>query len=133
LVGLAVTVWVVGIRGLLHDRAVLDRWVTEVTAALRATLEQLVATRVLAAETTLTVNLADQEETDAARVAGDLRAVDAELREHALAGARAAAVRDHQVPTVHRALDAVRAELGEQERPGTGGPTLEADTERGER
>ncbi|EUA43165.1 hypothetical protein I552_7906 [Mycobacterium xenopi 3993] len=26
-IGLAVTVWVVGTRGLLHDRAVLDRWV----------------------------------------------------------------------------------------------------------
>jgi hypothetical protein len=117
LVGLAVTVWVVGIRSLLHDRGVLDRWVTEVTAALRATVEQLVATRVLAAETSLTVNLADQEEADGAKVAGELRAVDAELREHALAGARATAVRDHQVPAVQRAIGSVRAELGEEERP----------------
>ncbi len=34
--GLAVTVWVVRARGLLHDRAVLDRWVQDATAALRA-------------------------------------------------------------------------------------------------
>ena len=49
-----VTVWVVGIRGLLHDRAVLDRWVTDVAATLRSTVEERVATRVLAAETALT-------------------------------------------------------------------------------
>jgi hypothetical protein len=133
LVGLAVTVWVVGIRGLLHDRGVLDRWVTDVTAVLRATVDQLVATRVLAAETSLTVNLAEQEEAHTARMAGELRAIDTELREHALARARATAVRDHQVPTVQRALDAVRAELGEQERPSTAGHTLGADADRPER
>ena len=31
-IGLALTVWVVGIRGLLRDRALLDRWVGEATA-----------------------------------------------------------------------------------------------------
>jgi len=36
LVGLLLTVWVVGIRALLRDRAVLDRWVADVTAALRS-------------------------------------------------------------------------------------------------
>jgi len=125
LAGLAVSVWVVGMRGLLHDRGLLDRWVTEVTAALRSTVEQLVATRVLAAETSLTVQLADQEEATAAGVADELRAVDAELREHALAAARASAVRDHRVPAVHRALDAVLAELGEYQRSIAGGHTLE--------
>jgi hypothetical protein len=50
-----------------------------------------------------------------------------------LARARATAVRDHQVPTVQRALDAVRAELGEQERPSTAGHTLGADADRPER
>ena len=54
LVGLLLTVWVVGIRGLLHDRAVLDRWVTDVTTTLRSAMEERVATRVLAAETALT-------------------------------------------------------------------------------
>ncbi len=112
-VGLAVTVWVVGMRGLLHDRAVLDRWVSDVTATLRATVDQVVATRVLAAETSLTVDLAEQEEARDVALAGQLRLIDAELREHAMAGARASAVRDRQVPVVQRALDAVRAELGE--------------------
>jgi hypothetical protein len=128
LVGLVVTVWVVGIRGLLHDRAVLDRWVGEVTAALRATVDQMVASRVLAAETALTVSLAAQDEARGARVDGELMAIDAELREHAMARARAAAVRDAQVPTVQRALEAVRAELEEGSPPSVDGPTLASGT-----
>lgn len=118
LVGLAVTVWVVGMRGLLHDRAVLDRWVGEVGAALRATVEQTVATRVLAAETSMAVSLAALDEAQGARVDVELRAIATELREHALARARASAARDAQVPTVQRALEAVRAELGDK------GPTM---------
>ena len=49
-VGLLLTVWVVGMRGLLNDRAVLDRWVSEVTGMLQSAVEERVATRVLAAE-----------------------------------------------------------------------------------
>ena len=49
-VGLAMVVWVVRTRRLLHDRAVLDGWVTEVAAALRWHAESVVAERVLAAE-----------------------------------------------------------------------------------
>lgn len=124
LVGLIVTVWVVGIRGLLHDRAVLDRWVGEVTAALRATVDQVVASRVLAAEAALTVSLSAQDEAHGVRVDNELTVIDAELREHAMARARAAAARDAQVPTVRRALDAVRAELHEQEPTVGNGPTL---------
>ena len=52
-VGLAAALWVVGVRGLLHDRAVLDRWVAEVTTGLRTAMEEWVATRVLAAEASL--------------------------------------------------------------------------------
>ncbi|MBJ7340055.1 hypothetical protein [Mycolicibacterium sp.] len=48
--GLALVVWVVRARGLLHDRAVLDRWVTEVTAAVRWHGEAMIAERLLAAE-----------------------------------------------------------------------------------
>jgi hypothetical protein len=113
LVGLVVTVWVVGIRGLLHDRAVLDRWVGEVTAGLRAIVDQAVASRVLAAETALTTSLAAYDEADEARVAAEVKAIDAELREHAMAGARATAVRDAEVPAVRRALEAVRVRLAE--------------------
>jgi hypothetical protein len=79
-VGLALSVWVVGMRGLLHDRAVLDRWVGGVTAALRATADQRVATGVLAAETALSVRLAEQDEIRAAAYARQLSALDAELR-----------------------------------------------------
>ncbi len=48
--GLALVVWVVRTRGLLHDRALLDRWVGEVAAALRWHGEAMVAERLLAAE-----------------------------------------------------------------------------------
>ena len=46
-------------------------------------------------------------------VADQVSAIDSELREHAIAAARAAAVRDREMPTVQAALDAVRAELGD--------------------
>ncbi|MGH3562895.1 MAG: hypothetical protein ACRDTN_14155 [Mycobacterium sp.] len=113
-VGLAVTVWVVGTRGLLHDRAVLDRWVTEVIAALRSAAEELVALRVLSAESALSAALAEQNEAESVQVADQVTALDGELREHA-AAARAAALRDREMPALRRALDAVRAELGEPE------------------
>jgi hypothetical protein len=112
-VGLLLTVWVVGIRGLLHDRAVLDRWVTEVITTLRSGVEELVATRVLAAETSLTTDLAARDEAETAMAADRVSEIDAELREHAIATARAAALRDRRLPPVQRALDAVRAELSD--------------------
>jgi len=49
-VGLGLVVWVVRVRGLLHDRALLDRWVTEVVATLRWHGETMVAERLIAAE-----------------------------------------------------------------------------------
>jgi hypothetical protein len=111
LVGVVLTVWVVGIRGLLQDRAVLDRWVTDVTATLRSAVEERVATRVLAAETTLTTDLAARDEVESATAADRIAEIDAELREHAVATAKAAAVRDRRLPPLQRGLDAVRAEL----------------------
>lgn len=112
-VGLGATVWVVSARGLLHDRALLDRWVGDVTAALRSALEQLVAGRVLAVESLLSTALTARDEAENARVADQVSVIDSELREHAIAAARAAAVRDREMPTIQAALDAVRAELGE--------------------
>jgi hypothetical protein len=111
LVGLVLTVWVVGIRGLLQDRAVLDRWVSDVTATWRAVLEERVATRVLAAEAALTSDLAAHDEVESATAADRVAEIDSELREHALATAKAAAVRDRRLPPLTDALDAVRAEL----------------------
>jgi hypothetical protein len=51
--GLALVVWVVRARGLLHDRALLDRWVGEVAATLRYRGEAMVAERLLGAESAL--------------------------------------------------------------------------------
>ncbi|MFV8171869.1 hypothetical protein [Mycolicibacterium peregrinum] len=110
-VGLLLAVWVVGTRALLHDRAVLDRWVGEITTTLRSAVEQVVATRVLAAESALTSEQAAREEADSAAAAEKTAAMDAELREHAIATARAAAQRDRRIPPLQRALDAVRADL----------------------
>lgn len=120
LVGLLLTVWVVGIRALLQDRAVLDRWVTDVTATLRSTVEERVATRVLAAETAFTSDLAARDEVESATAADRVAEIDAELREHAVATAKAAVVRDRRLPQLQEALSAVRAELYGSMAPGDG-------------
>jgi hypothetical protein len=123
-VGVAVTFVVIHIRGLLRDRALLDRWAGEVTSSLQSTVEELVATRVLVAESLLSTALIARDEAENAQVADQVSAIDSELREHAIAAARAAAVRDREMPTVQAALDAVRAELGE---PGIPQPEGESD------
>ena len=112
-VGLALTFAVVTLRGLLRDRALLDRWAGEATASLQSVVEELVATRVLLAESVLTTALAARDEAENARVAEQVSAIDSELREYAIAAARAASARDRQMPTLKAALDAVRAELGD--------------------
>ena len=109
--GLLLTLWVAGIRGVLQDRAVLDRWVTDVTATLRSAVEERVATRVLAAETALTTDLAARDEVESATAADRVAEIDAELREHSVATAKAAVVRDRRLPPLEKALDAVRGEL----------------------
>ncbi|MEO3759024.1 hypothetical protein ABGB19_12145 [Mycobacterium sp. B14F4] len=115
LVGLVLTVWVVGIRGLLHDRAVLDRWVTEVTTTLKSALEERVATRVLAAETALTSAAAARDERESATAEDRVADIDAELRAHATQTARAAVTRDRRLPSLQRALEVVRSELAAPE------------------
>ena len=112
--GLAVTVWVVRSRGLLQYRGTLDRWVGEVISALRAVAEERVASRVMAAEAVLSpahlAGVAGQRRAVGRRIA----AIDAELREHACAMTRAEAVRDSEMPSLQRALQAVRGELAQQ-------------------
>jgi hypothetical protein len=117
-IGLGLTVWVVGTRGLLRDRALLDRWTGEATALVQAAVEQLVATRVLTAESSLTAALGEQDEGESTRVAEQVTVIDTELREHSVVGARAAALRGREMPTLQAALEAVRAELGEPAAPG---------------
>jgi hypothetical protein len=104
-------VWVAGIRGLLHDRAVLDRWITDVTATLRSAVEERVAARVLAAETALTSDLAARDKVESTTAADRVAEIDAELREHAVATANASVVRDRRLPPLQKALDAVRDAL----------------------
>lgn len=118
--GLAMTVWVVHIRALLGDRNALDRWAGEAASSLRSVLEQLVSSRVLVGESLLTSAAAARDEVENARVNEQVSVIDGELREHALAAARAAAARDREKPTVQAALDAVRTELGESVAPRNG-------------
>ncbi|ORW30195.1 hypothetical protein AWB91_21170 [Mycobacterium paraense] len=123
-IGVAVAFVVIHIRGLLRDRSLLDRWAGEVTSSLQSAVEELVATRVLVAESLLSTALVARDEAENAHVAEQVSAIDSELREHAIAAARAAAARDREMPTVQAALDAVRAELGE---PGT--PQVEGEND----
>jgi hypothetical protein len=125
-IGLALTVWVVGMRGLLRDRALLDRWAGEAAALVQSAAEQLVATRVLAAESSLTAALSEQDEGESTQVAAQVSVIDTELREHSVVGARAAALRGKEMPTLQAALTAVRAELGEPE-PADEGETASDD------
>jgi hypothetical protein len=113
-IGLAVAVWVVGTRGLLADRGVLDRWASEATTSLRLAGDQLIATRVLAAESALAATVGEADEAEGARVREQVSVIDTELREHAVAAKRAAALGSRELATLRAALDAVRAELGDQ-------------------
>ena len=112
-IGLGVAFAVTSIRGLLRDRALLDRWVGELTSSLQSVAEEWAVTRVLAAEELLSTELTARDEEETARVGDRVRVIDSELREHATATARAAAARERELPTVLAALEAVRAELGE--------------------
>jgi hypothetical protein len=125
-VGVAVTVLVVKLRALLHDRSLLDRWTGDLTSSLRSVVEELVATRVLAAESLLSTGLVAHDEAENSQVTEQVSVIDTELREHAIAAARAAAARDREMPTVQAALEAVRAELGEPGIPQADGPADDA-------
>ncbi|MFV0495672.1 hypothetical protein [Mycobacterium sp.] len=118
LLGLVAAVWMVRARGLLSDRAMLDRWTGEVVSSLRSACEQLVAGRVLAVESLLNAEIAVRDEGEDARVAEQVEVIDAELRTHIRAAERAAAVRDREMAGIRAALDAVAAELGDPPAPG---------------
>jgi hypothetical protein len=109
--GLLLTVWVIGIRSVLHDRAVADRWVGEVTARLREASEQRVAHRVLMAEVQFTGEAAAQDERAAATLARRIEQIDAELRDVAAATARWAAEGQRELPRLRSALARVCAGL----------------------
>ncbi len=125
-IGLAVSFVVIHIRGLLRDRALLDRWTADATSSLRSVAEELVATRVLVAESLLSIASSARDEAENTEVTDQVSAIDSELREHAFAAARAAAARDREMPSVWAALDAVRAELGQPGTPEPESPTGDA-------
>ena len=70
--------------------------------------------------------MGEQDEVESARVTEQVGVIDTELREHAVAGARAAALRGREMPTLQAALEAVRAELGEPAAPGDAASQTEA-------
>lgn len=78
--GLALTAWLVATRELLHDRAVVDRWVCDVAAALRGHVDDAVAGRLLDAETCFGRFLADRAADEAGELTRRIAVIDAELR-----------------------------------------------------
>jgi hypothetical protein len=110
-IGVAVAAWVISMRRTLRNRLVLEKWLGDLIQELRASLEQFVATRMLHAESALTAERARLDDAAGADITERVAAIDAELREHAVAAAHAAAIRDREHPALQRALDAVRAEL----------------------
>jgi len=71
--GIALTVWVIRSRRLLAERAALDRWVTEVTAGLRAAIDERALTRLLEAESALAAVAAAGEFPDLPRFTNPTR------------------------------------------------------------
>jgi hypothetical protein len=59
--GAVLTGWLIRTRGLLAERAALDRWVAEVAAGLRSALEDHLLTQLLAAESALVAAVATRE------------------------------------------------------------------------
>ncbi|MCI4673833.1 hypothetical protein [Candidatus Mycolicibacterium alkanivorans] len=110
-IGVLLTLWVVGTRGLLHDRAVLDRWVAGGTSGLRAALEERVASWVLAAESALGIAAAERDAAQSVRVDQVLAGIDREIHQLAVTRAHAVAERDLHMPVIERALAVVRVEL----------------------
>ena len=78
--GFALTAWLVMTRALLQDRALLDRWVTEVVATTRWHGEESIASRLLAAELAFVAASSAREEVESGVLAERLDALDAELR-----------------------------------------------------
>ncbi|MGH3970660.1 MAG: hypothetical protein ACRDTV_21730, partial [Mycobacterium sp.] len=74
-----------------------------------------------------TAALGEADEADSARVHAEVDGIDAELREHGVAAARAAALRDREMPTLQDALELVRAELGEPREPEAADPGEESE------
>lgn len=80
LVGVVLTGWLVAARELLHDRAVADRWVCDVTASLRGCADDVVAGRLLEAEVHFSGFLAARAADESEALNRRIAVIDAELR-----------------------------------------------------
>ncbi|MGH3724868.1 MAG: hypothetical protein ACRDUS_12200 [Mycobacterium sp.] len=109
--GACIAVWLVAVRGLLHDRTVLDRWLGDTMGELRGYLEQWVAARVLEVETRLNADLVEIDERENDKLAARVGQIDSELREAAMNTARATALRNRDLPSVRKALTNVTERL----------------------
>ncbi|GAY18781.1 hypothetical protein [Mycobacterium sp. shizuoka-1] len=110
ILGVVLTAWMAGLRAVLHDRAVLDRWVVEVVASVRAALDEWVAVRMLAAEAELGRAAAERDAAAAAQADETLAGIDRDIRTEVAAAGRATRARDLRAPAIARALAAVRDE-----------------------
>lgn len=80
LVGLLLTAWLVATRELLHDRAVVDRWVGDVVGSLKGCAEDRVAGRLLDAEACFSGALSARAAGESDRIGRRLAVIDDELR-----------------------------------------------------
>ncbi|MDZ5086792.1 MULTISPECIES: hypothetical protein [Mycobacteriaceae] len=112
-VGLALTLWVVAARALLYRRAVLAQWIAEATVAIRAALDERIASRLLAFEAAVTTARSASVPAQRAGMAERVAECDALLRGHVLAARRAQGFREACEPGLARALSAVRDGLRE--------------------
>jgi len=104
LTGFAVMMWVVRTRGLLRDRAVLDRWVGELIATVRPTLQGAVTAQLLAAESAGAAAVAERARVADAQLRRQLSRLDEQVRRAEREAARAAAERDRRAPQLRRSL-----------------------------
>lgn len=80
LIGVLLTAWLVSTRELLHDRAVVDRWVCDVVSALRGHADDRVATRLLDADVHFGAALAARAARESDGLTRRIALIDAELR-----------------------------------------------------
>lgn len=107
-VGLSLTLWVVGARAVLQQRAALHQWVVEATTAARAALEERIAIRLLAAESALASARLTADSSEDAAAAARIAGWEAELAGLARTAARTDALAHRCEPALGRALTAVR-------------------------
>jgi hypothetical protein len=85
-VGVVTTAWVVRARTLLHDRAVLQAWIGDMAAAVRAAADERIAAGMLAAEAATAAASAAAGAVEDAETARRIAAIEDEIREFTRVG-----------------------------------------------